>query len=568
MMSDQTPWLRTEKLNIKLGTFSDGPATALADTSLLVKVQDYRRQASARMQPIEGCEIQERIPASTYHVSRKVDGEFAVLVYRDQTAVLLNPGGRVRSGLPCSEAAASKLRQAGVKTAMLAVELYALHPDRRPRVHDVVKIARQPESEADLDRLQLAVFDIIEIDDQTVSDPFAETWKRIESWFGDGPSVHPVEAVWCSQTSEIAGKFETWVQSEDAEGLVVRSDDVGTFKIKPRHTIDAVVIGFTESTGDRQGLLHDLLLAVARDDGTLHVLCRVGGGFSDADRRDLLSDLKDITCSSDYAEVNGDHVAYQMVRPEMVVEISCLDLVSLNTRGLPMSRMVLDFDADASLFRIVRRLPLVSVISPQFLRVREDKSSMADQIPIRQVADRVDVQRCEISARKMVAPPAQMLRRSVYAKQWRGHTMIRKFVTIQTNKAEDSDEYPPYVLHYTDYSPGRKIPLAREVRISTSRQQVDQLCEQMIEENIKKGWELQSTQVSEPVVVMSAASAVDTPSEAGAKSGAKKKLAAKKSASKSPAETATRKKKKSASVSRKKSASSKPRKKSPKKKSG
>ncbi len=38
-------------------------------------------------------------------------------------------------------------------------------------------------------------------------------------------------------------RFEDWVDKENAEGLVVRSDTAGLFKVKPRHTIDAAVIG-------------------------------------------------------------------------------------------------------------------------------------------------------------------------------------------------------------------------------------------------------------------------------------------------------------------------------------
>ncbi len=56
---------------------------------------------------------------------------------------------------------------------------------------------------------------------------------------------------------EVADYFEKWVEGEDAEGLVARSDSAGFFKIKPRHPIDVAVIGFAESIDDREGMLHD-----------------------------------------------------------------------------------------------------------------------------------------------------------------------------------------------------------------------------------------------------------------------------------------------------------------------
>ena len=49
------------------------------------------------------------------------------------------------------------------------------------------------------------------------------------------------------------------------------------FKTMPRHNLDVAVIGFSESAGDRAGLLHDMLVAVLRREGTFHVLGRVGG---------------------------------------------------------------------------------------------------------------------------------------------------------------------------------------------------------------------------------------------------------------------------------------------------
>ncbi|MCA9265141.1 MAG: hypothetical protein KDA60_14875, partial [Planctomycetales bacterium] len=340
-----------------------------------------------------------------------------------------------------------------------------------------------------LKRLRFAAFDIISWNGQSVDEPFAETWKRIVATFGAGDRVHPVEARNASDCSAIAKIYGEWVEEEGAEGLVVRSDTAGRFKIKPRHTLDAAVIGFTESTDDRQGMMHDLLLAVMREDETLQVLSRVGGGFSDELRRDMLSDLKDMVVESEYAEVNSDHVAYLMVQPEWVVEISCLDLVSQTTRGGSVNRMVLDWNRRDDRYDVIRRLPLASVISPQFVRRREDKSVNVADIRVQQIADLVEIPLLERSAREMTLPKSEVLQREVYVKQQKGETMVRKFVMWQTHKAQESEYFPDYVVHYTDFSPNRKVPLARDIRVSSSREQIDSLWEEFKEANIKKGWE-------------------------------------------------------------------------------
>jgi ATP dependent DNA ligase C terminal region/ATP dependent DNA ligase domain len=481
------------RLEIKLGSFAVGAATMLSDPAILPMVQDYRRRISGQMIPLDKAGIRERIPTAEYHVSRKVDGEFTVLVYRVGEVFTINPGGTIRMGMPWQEEARKQLDAAGVSDAMIVGELYVETTDRRPRVHDVVAVARQPQSLADLERLRFAVFDVLACEGQILSQSFAETWKCIQKWFGDGTLVHPVEAKFLKDPSEIQSLFEEWVEGQGAEGLVVRSDEAGSFKIKPRHTLDAVVVGFTESSDERTGMMHDLLLAVMRPDGTFHILSRVGGGFSDELRRQMLSDLKDMVVESEYAEVNSDHVAYQMVRPKWVVEISCLDIISQNTRGGTVNRMVLDFEnGDKPGYKVVRRLPLATIISPQFMRMRDDKKAHPHDARISQISDRVEVYQVDADAREFALPKSSMLRREIFTKQLKGETMVRKFVLLKTNKETISDEYPAYVIHYSDFSPNRKDAMAREVIISNSVEQIEKMYSALKDENVKKGWSAHS----------------------------------------------------------------------------
>jgi hypothetical protein len=520
--------LDRSRLEIKLGDYGTASATVLSDPTLLPRVQEYRRLASARMQPLDRTDIKEKIPAAEYHVSRKVDGEFTVLVFREGQVFSMNPGGTVRVGLPWMDEAAKLLSKAGLKEAMIAGELYVNRTDRRPRVHDVSNIARQPQSAGDLQSLNFAVFDVMSIDGAIVNQPFANTWKSIQKWFGEGQRIRPVEAKSLKDAREIEQLFEEWVDKQDAEGLVVRSDLGGMFKVKPRHTLDVAVIGFTESVAERQGMMHDLLLAVMRTDGTLQLLGRVGGGFSEDQRRGFLSDLKDMVVESEYAEVNSDHVAYQMVDPQWVIEISCLDLISQTTRGAPVNRMVLDYHKNGSAaYHVVTKLPLATIISPQFVRRREDKQVRPQDVRIAQVTDIVEVALADRDARQMTLPKSELLHREVYTKDLKGQTMVRKFLMWKTNKEAAGDEFPAYVVHYTDFSPNRKDALARDVRVSSSPDQIQQLFVALKEENIKAGWQLRGGLMLPAEVAAEVAAAPVSPVAAEAKP-AKKKAAAKK----------------------------------------
>ncbi len=478
------------RIEIKWGSYGTAPSTALSDPGLLPRVQDYRRQTGSRMYPLDRDDLLRKIPDAYYHVSRKYDGEFNVLILSEGQLLTLNPGGLVRVGMPWQNEAAKLLSAAGIEEAMIAGELYAANDEkRRERVHDIVSLARQPESETDLKRIQFAVFDIISINHQSNESGFDETWAKLVDIFGNGDSIHCVETQISKSAKDIEALFHGWVVEEGAEGLVVRSDSVGNFKLKPRHSLDAAVIGFTESSEDRTGMLHDLLLAIVRGDGAIQVLCRVGGGFSEDLRRELLSDLKDMVVSSEYAEVNSDHVAYQMVQPKWVVEINFLDLISQTTRGGPVNRMVLNWNKKEKRYEVIRRLPLCSVISPQFVRLREDKAVNASDVRIKQISDLVEVPMADRDASHMTMPKSSMLRREVFTKMLKGEKMVRKFLMWKTNKESEHEDFPAYVIHFTDFSPNRKSPLNRDIRVSNRREQIERFWLEMKEANIKKGWE-------------------------------------------------------------------------------
>jgi len=76
------PLLDRGRLEIKLAGYGIAPATALADPLLLGRVQDYRPGRGCALVSLEGKDIAEKIIAAEYHVSRKIDGEFTVLVFR------------------------------------------------------------------------------------------------------------------------------------------------------------------------------------------------------------------------------------------------------------------------------------------------------------------------------------------------------------------------------------------------------------------------------------------------------------------------------------------------------
>ena len=470
----------------KKGDYLGGKAADLADPTLQQKAQEYRRRLSAAMKPLAAHDVYSIPKSRGYYAMRKYDGEFTYGVFDGTTLISVNPGGTVRVGLPCFEEAVKLLRKAKVGFCILAAELYAVGDvGNRNRVQEIVKVLRAPASEAALKKIGLAVFDIVEFEGKPVS-AVADVFKLLTKWFGKGKLVHPAEHVVTDKLDTVMETFTDWVIGEASEGLVVRHDSLGWYKIKLRHNLDAAIIGYSEGRENRKGILHDLLVAVMRSDGTFHELARVGGGFSDEDRRIIFEEMRRRNVPSEYVAVNNDYVAYEMIAPGPVIEISCLDLIPESSKGDPVKRMVLDWDGKR--YAALSRMPLASVISPQFVRMRDDKEANVEDVNIRQISNLVPIADVDAPARAADAVPSKLLERTVYTKTMRGAQMVRKLLLWKTNK-EDRGEFPGYVVYLTDFSPNRQNPLERDIKISNTEAVARRLFSEMAEKNFVGGWE-------------------------------------------------------------------------------
>lgn len=438
------------------------------------------------MKPIAGTEAFRLPKTKGLYATRKYDGEFALLFFDGKELLSVNPGGTVRLGLPAYRETATLLKKAKVKSCILGGEIYLKdEPSQAQRVQQVVRILRNPESEKQLDRLGLAVFDVIENDGEEV-DSTPAVFKLLDKWFKGGKKAHAAEYVVADTSDEVMEAFTEWVIGEGAEGLVVRHDRAGWFKLKVRHNIDAAIIGFSEGTDDRKGMLHDLLVAVMRDDGTFHELGRVGGGFTEEGRKELAGMLRRRIVPSDYVAVNNDYVAYEMIHPGPVIEISCLDLIPERARGGPVNRMVLEWNGKR--YSALQRMPIVSMISPQYVRLRDDKEATIEDVNIRQISDLVPVPDVERPAIEAKSTPSELIKREVYTKTMKGNKMVRKILLWKTNKEEEG-QFPAYVVYLTDFSPNRENALERDIKIAHTEKKAKDQFDQLAKKKFVGGWE-------------------------------------------------------------------------------
>ncbi len=130
----------------------------------------------------------------------------------------------------------------------------------------------------------------------------------------------------------------------------------------------------------------------------------------------------------------------------------------------------------------------VSILHPVLVRVRDDKDVNPTDVRASQVLERVFVEDVGAKAEKIDRPKSDLLRREVYVKETKGLLAVRKLLVWKTNKDTHEEGWPAYVVNWTDYSPGRKEPLQREVRLAPDEAQAMMLADDMVAGGVKRGW--------------------------------------------------------------------------------
>jgi len=435
---------------------------------------DYKRRVAGMFMLVDGKDIRAKLSGETFYVTRKIDGVMAYAVCRGGKVIMAGSGGRDLSNVPCAKALAAAVKAYGAKSATIVAELYAPAKNGRPRVFDVLAALADPKKAKSL---MLAPFAIVELNGEPVKDAYKDIHAKLSEMFKD-EAVKPVEMRVAAGDAEVEDIYNEWVAEGGAEGLVVRSDLPIVWKIKPRHTVDAAVVGFT--TGE-QGI-RDLMFAVRHEDGRFQTFVATGNGLDAELKTSLVEKLSAMAVESAFIQTDSRGIAFQMVRPEMVFEVSFGDLVSEDSQGRPKFNPLLEFDGKA--WKPCGRTPGVAAIFAVIERARDDKGVEPSDIRVSQLSDI-----CPFAERKAAAalPKSKLLKRRVFKKTSKDKVMLQKFVTWKTNKEADP-RFPAYVFHYTDFSSGRKDPLKKDIRVAATEAQIDAILEAFLAENVKKGW--------------------------------------------------------------------------------
>jgi len=454
------------------GTFKDHETKALID--------QYRQLVAQRYTPSSPADLGRMLAAPPFHVSRKIDGELWFLVVGTSAAQLVAANGRVVSGDCTILQHAKDLPE----NSILAGELFVHQSGTRERVGDVSAALASGSQD-----LAFAVFDLVRQGEVTWREtPYAERLRVIQEALPDSGVLATIPVLTVGSEADVVGIYQDIVDRDGAEGIIVRCADGRALKVKPERNVDCAVLGFTsrESSGGTPEI-RSLLLGLASPDTDTYLVAGTVGNIAETlDRKALLDLLQPLTCASQYRQAASSGQLYYMVEPQHIIECRILDVQVEDSKGRSIRRPQLHFENGE--WSVTGNVQAATLINPTALRLREDKADLREGAGWDQISD--------VATGPSVQAPdhaaSEVIQRRVWVKTTKDKTDVRKLVVWKTNKDHIDPVFPAYVVHWTDYSAGRKTPLTREVRPAPSEEVATSIADGLIEANIKKGWAEQS----------------------------------------------------------------------------
>lgn len=422
---------------------------------------NYKKLVASRYFPLEGEQVKKGLPNSDAFIyCEKIDGHLGYAVVRDNGDVAFyNRSGKALD-LPELASVFPKV------TGIWAGELYVKREGERSRsFHISSAIVNEKDS------VHFLVFDAV----HALELPVFERIALIEEHIPKADKVHPVDWHRTDTKSDIIDFYQTCVDA-GKEGIVVHTQQGRTYKAKPVIELDVCVLGYSlkeDGTGMRS-----LLVGLKTDDAWV-VLASVGGGYSAEDRMAWMEKLAPMEVDCGYVMVAKNGLAYKWIKPELVVQIKCIEAITEDATG-EIFKETMSFNDGT--YEFEGKISAVSLLSPVFMGVRDDKTPGADDTGLSQISSRIEIKATKNNATN--ATP-EILARKVYTKTSKKGIAIRKFTAVQTNAGED---FAQFYVYYTDFSMGRKDPLKADIHTVPSKEKIMQVFEQVMADNVKKGW--------------------------------------------------------------------------------
>jgi hypothetical protein len=429
------------------------------------KLIDYHRKYASKYIPAEGIRLAEIIPqCDEYFYSEKLDGHLFFANNDGKEIKFYN-----KSGIEFSMPALNSLfPQEAI--GLWAGELY-IFGNERSRPFLVSKAISNGS-----DDLAFAVFDSVNDERKSLQERFIEICK----YFPESGKIHRINLERTETRSQITNEYNELI-SKGREGMVIHTPQGHTYKVKPQISIDCVVLGYAIRENGNQ--IRELLVGIVVEDGYM-VIGKIGTGFSEIEREEWVRNLQPLIINSNCIEIAGNGLAFYWVKPELVIEVKCLELLIENSEGTIYKQKVKFINEIG--YSQAGKITGVSLMSPIYEGIRTDKKADLFDAGLSQLTSRIEIEVNESNFKERQA--SEIVRREVYKKDGKNGTALRKIISWKTNK-EITGLFPAYILYYTDFSPGRKDPLQTDIYTAIDEVELELKFDDLLAENIKKGWE-------------------------------------------------------------------------------
>jgi len=440
------------------------------------KVRAYKNNVAGNYKFIPADQIDQLIEQN-YFSSRKYDGQTHFLIYQNATWGILSPSGKdVSNKLPHLIEFAKNINVE--KEYIFAGELYR-SGESRERNGDVVNLIANPSSS---DKLNFGVFDIVYKEESALN--YEEVIKECSQLFDKSPSaIHFIEQN-SLNLSELKEFFEK-VTSLNAEGVIARTNQ-DIFKIKNEEMVDLVIMGYTLEH-DQKSLRSISFGVMVEEKVILHI--GASGNFNSAiDKDKLLSELSAEQLNCDFIQKASDGSIYKFTKPKKVVSVKFVDTQYEKSDDNFIKKTCFEIGNNELIYSGKRQS--ISLIGSSIESIRDDKSASIEESGLSQLIRVTSLDKDYFTngfdLGSMNKSKIEVVK--TYTKKTKDKTAIRKFLIWKTNKVE-TGLYPEYVLYSLDFSEGRKDPIKREVFPYSDLSRAQNHLTQLIDENIKKGWE-------------------------------------------------------------------------------
>ncbi len=454
------------------------PEGSVEDLKLLGRLRSYRHRINKSFQTLSPEELSPFSPSGRLWAAAESGGTPCFLLFEEGKAWLSDSQGHVIHGeLPLLKEARQLLRSSR-DLQIIAGDL--LLKGSGPEGRDLFRA----EPAADWgDHLSFIASEIFE--GLGPFESYEANQEELKRLFKGAWRLHPLSFRSIEGSAAIRQLYMEWVEGAEAEGLLIRPESGKRgLRLRPSLNLNAVIVGYTESAKEPNSI-HSLCLALRRGEGQYQIIgeCK---RMTEERREALFYRLKERQIPSSFHHPNRKGALYRFVRPELALKIRLRDLRSEAASGEALMGMVCS--CDGASWSALQLMPGISCLRPTFVRLLEREELESEELSLDQVRPHCPLPKLEAQAQILQLPQSQLLRREVYIKRSKEKSLVRKVLLWKSNKERVDPRFPAFLVQFTDYNPGRKEPLKRELRLAPRRALADEIFEAMLESHIKRGW--------------------------------------------------------------------------------